>query len=471
MRPFRSISWRLQFWYGLLLAGVLAGLGVTAFRLERARLDRVVDDELHQRVSEVIRSVHRGPPRPPPPAPPDQDGPPTPPPRGPEPDLGPRISDPAWLDGDDGRKFYYAIWLFNGPRLTVSPGAPVGIPRPGGAQEGVRSRGEWREAFFSFAPQDWVVVGCSTAADSAALRRFAAILTGVGAAVLALGLVGGGWLVTRALQPIQDISDAAAKISRGDLSRRIGVDQTAGELGQLAGVLNECFERLEEAFARQARFTGDAAHELRTPVTVILTHAENGLAAEGGTEEQREAFAACQRAAQRMRGTIESLLQLARLDSGENPFARTRFDLAEVARGCLELVQPMAGERGIALRTDLAPAECLGDPRRLDQVVTNLLVNAVLYNRDGGEVRLSTRREGVAAVLVVADTGVGIAAEHLPRIFDRFYRVDPARTAAAGHAGLGLAIVKAIVEAHGGAIQVESRLGAGTTFAVRLPAG
>jgi two-component system OmpR family sensor kinase len=468
MKAFRSISWRLQFWYGLLLAAVLIGLGVTAFRLERARLERAVDDELHQRVSQLLRSLHRGPPRRPPPD--ESDGPPPPPPEELAPNLTPGSGPPGWLEGTDGRKFYYAVWLLNGPRLTLSPGTPPGLPRPTGGQEGLRQRGEWREAYFSPAPQDWVLVGCSTAADDAALRRFAGILLGVGAAVLALGLLGGGWLVTRALQPIQDISAAAAKISRGDLSQRIGVDETAGELGELAGVLNACFARLEEAFARQARFTGDAAHELRTPVTVILTHAENGLAAEGLTEEQREAFAACRRAAQRMRSLIESLLQLARLDSGENPVARARCDLAEVARGCLEFVQPMAQERGIALHADLAAAECVGDPRRLEQVVTNLLVNALHYNRDGGEVRLGTRREGNQVVLEVGDTGIGIAAEHLPQVFDRFYRVDQARTAPAGRTGLGLAIVKAVVDAHGGTIEVASRLGEGTTFTVRLPA-
>lgn len=476
MSPFRSISWRLQFWYGLLLAGVLVALGIAAFRLERARLDRALDDELRQRVSRLIRTV-RAPPPPqdsegPPPGG-DGFGPPRPPPRRdhlPE-DFASGPDAAAYADAVGGRKFYYVIWLLNGPRLTRSPGAPADVPRPEGRQqEGLRTRGEWREYFFMTAPQDYVLVGSSTASDTAALRRFAAILAGVGAAVLALGILGGSWLVRRALRPIGEISGAAARMAQGDLSQRIALDQTAGELGQLAGVLNDSFARLEAAFARQARFTGDAAHELRTPVTVILTHAQNGLAAEGGTAEHREAFAACQRAAQRMRGLIESLLQLARLDSAETPVARTPFDLADVARGCLEFIRPLAEERGVTLQADLGAAPCRGDARQLDQVVSNLLDNALHHNREGGQVSVRTSQEATWSILTVTDTGAGIAEQHLPLIFERFYRADQARSGGGGRSGLGLAIAKAVVDAHGGTIQVSSRSGEGATFTVRLPA-
>ena len=476
MSPFRSISWRLQFWYGLLLATVLVALGVAAFRLERARLDRALDDELRQRVSRLIRTL-----RSPPPPPRDEEGPPPeeggfgpPPPR--ERDHLPRdfATGPDAATYDDtgsGRKFYYVIWLLNGPRLTRSPGAPADVPEPQGRQqEGLRTRGEWREFFFMTAPQDYVLVGGSTVGDAAALRRFAEVLAGVGLTVLVLGVAGGNWLVRRALRPIGEISAAAARMAQGDLTQRIALDQTAGELGQLAGVLNDSFARLEAAFARQARFTGDAAHELRTPVTVILTHAQNGLAAAGGTAEHREAFAACQRASQRMRGLIESLLQLARLDSAETPPVRAPFDLAEVARGCLEFVRPLAEEKGVVLHAELAPAHCCGDARQLDQVVSNLLDNALHYNRDGGHVSVRTYQEATWAILTVSDTGVGIAEEHLPLIFERFYRADQARTGGGGRSGLGLAIAKAVVDAHGGAIEVRSRSGEGAVFTVRVPA-
>jgi signal transduction histidine kinase len=171
-----------------------------------------------------------------------------------------------------------------------------------------------------------------------------------------------------------------------------------------------------------------------------------------------------------MRGLIESLLQLARLDSAETPVARTPFDLADVARGCLEFIRPLAEERGVTLQADLAAAPCRGDARQLDQVVSNLLDNALHHNREGGQVRLRTYQEATWAILTVADTGAGIAEQHLPLIFERFYRADEARSGGGGRSGLGLAIAKAVVDAHGGAIQVSSRSGEGATFTVRLPA-
>src|SRR5204863_7102849 len=140
----------------------------------------------------------------------------------------------------------------------------------------------------------------------------------------------------------------------GDLSQRINASDTDNELGRLASVLNSTFSRLEAAFAQQARFTGDAAHELRTPITVILTHTQNGLAGECPNDEHREAFEACQRAAQRMRRLTESLLQLARLDAGQEPMKRERFDLSRTAKDCVEMLRPLADERGIEIDADFS---------------------------------------------------------------------------------------------------------------------
>ena len=288
-------------------------------------------------------------------------------------------------------------------------------------------------------------------------------------AILGLGWLGGGWIVGRSLGPIADIGAAAAKIAGGDLSQRIRTADTDSELGQLAGVLNSTFARLDAAFAQQAQFTADAAHELRTPVTVILTHTQNALAADCALPQHREAFEACHRASSRMRRLIESLLQLARLDAGEEALQRTPFDLAMVAEDCVELIRPLAAERQIAVRTDFSVSPCRGDPERVRQVITNLLTNAIDYNVSGGEVRVSVGLASGQARLVVADNGPGIAPEHLPHIFDRFYRVDRARTTRTGRTGLGLSIVKAIVEAHGGTVSVASELAKGTTFTVALP--
>lgn len=149
---------------------------------------------------------------------------------------------------------------------------------------------------------------------------------------------------------------------------------------------------------------------------------------------------------------------------------RNRFDLAQIAADCIGQIKPLAESRRIRIEPDFAPTECNGDSERIAQVITNLLSNAVFYNRDNGEVRVRVRRDQNFAVIEVADNGTGIAPEHQANVFKRFYRADPARTASQGRSGLGLAISKAIIEAHGGAIELASEAGKGTVFTVRLPA-
>ena len=206
------------------------------------------------------------------------------------------------------------------------------------------------------------------------------------------------------------------------------MSETDSELGKLAAVLNASFARLEALFTQQSRFTADAAHELRTPVAVMLTQTQSALARERPAAEYRETLEACQRATQRMRRLIESLLELARFDAGQEPLRRTTCDLARIAGDCLELVRPLAAARGIGIHADLPAVECQGDAEHLGQVITNLLGNAIDYNRDGGEIRLAARRDGETATLVVSDTGPGIAPDDLPHVFERFHRGDKART-------------------------------------------
>jgi signal transduction histidine kinase len=172
-----------------------------------------------------------------------------------------------------------------------------------------------------------------------------------------------------------------------------------------------------------------------------------------------------------MRRLLESLLELTRLDAGQEPMKRLQFDLARTVADCVELVQPLANERRIKILSELPSLESAGDPERLAQVFTNLLTNAIHYNKEGGEVRVNLQRQNGSALVMVADTGQGISAEDLSRVFERFYRADKARSGAAGRNGLGLAISKAIVEAHGGAIEATSEAGKGASFAVRLPLG
>jgi two-component system, OmpR family, sensor kinase len=527
MRFFRSIRWRLQLWHGVMLALVLTGFGVTAWRLERATQFQRVDQELERHVGAIANAMRRDggpadrPAQDPPPqdrAPrdqppgtrppqnrPPQDRPPQdqPPRDGPPRDRPPQDQPPrdrppqdqpapikpqqppgpagvrlppreaSLFEGAPGSAFYYVAWDSAGRELSRSASAPSDVPHPepaAGARD-QRSRGTLRE-FIHFTPTgDCIVVGRDMGDELSAMRRFALLLAFAGCAVFVLGLAGGWWISTRALRPVADISATAAKISNGDLAQRIPVADTGSELGDLARVLNDTFARLHASFARQAQFTADASHELRTPLSVVLTQAQTALARERSAAEYRESLTACQGAAQRMRRLITSLLTLARLDSGETAATRSPCDLGAVAGEAVALAGPEAQQRGITIVTDLSPAVCDGNAEELGAVAANLISNAIYYNRPGGSVQVSTATEPGAAVLSVSDTGEGVTPEDLPHIFERFYRADKARSNAGGHVGLGLAIAKAIVDAHGGIIRVASEAGQGSTFTVRLPAG
>jgi len=502
---FRSIKWRLQAWHGLILVAVLIGFGVIAEQLQRADEFRHVDRELEQRVN-ILHTVLRsgGPP-----GRPRRHEPGFPPGSGPPPER--RTNDLAAADsglaktnspdltpphprndppmprgfrlpaqfvglfgGDGPAPFYYVVWRRDGRELDRSTNAPLAIAMPdltavSSGLHGTRSLINLREAFSFTPPGECLLVGRSIVPELAALRRFKFTMTGLGAAVLLLGLAGGWWVATRAIRPIHDISAAAARIAAGDLSHRINNASTDNELGRLTDVLNSTFSRLEGSFAQQTRFTADASHELRTPVAVILSQTQTALGRERPAADYRGALEACQRAAQRMRRLIENLLELARLDAGLEKMKSDPFNLDHVIAECVELLRPLAAERRLTIRMQLAVKECLGDSERLSQVIMNLLSNAIHYNKDGGEIRITTRCEYTTIVLTVSDTGVGIAPIDLKHIFDRFYRGDSARTTSHGRSGLGLAIARAIVEAHGGRIEVSSHSGIGTTFTVRLP--
>jgi heavy metal sensor kinase len=282
--------------------------------------------------------------------------------------------------------------------------------------------------------------------------------------------VGGFWLATRAIRPIEDISSTAMKIAEGDLSLRINTANTDNELGRLAQVLNSTFTRLEAAFAQQARFTSDASHELRTPLAVIITQMQQALSRERTVDEYRNTLAASLRAAQRMRGLTESLLQLARLDAGLDGQRKEKVDLNLVVRDAVDLIQPLAVQGEITIQQGTGEAiMVLGDAGQLGQVVTNLLSNAIQFNRKGGWIKVEVaRREGFAE-LRVSDNGEGIAEHDLPHVCERFYVADKSRSRLQNRTGLGLSICKAIVEAHKGTLEVTGKLGEGTTVLVKLP--
>ena len=487
MRFFHSIRWRLQLWHGLLLVTVLAGFGFTAWRLQRATQLQRVDHDLERRIAVIADAIRRGgstPDRPPRDQPPQDQPPQDRPPRSdrrpppnrretsnvvsaqPEVRLSPREEN--LFEGASG--LYYVVWQAGGSELSRSATAPREVPLPERGPEpgSARSRGSLREYCRFINPGECVLVGRDIRDELAAVRRFGWILASAGGTILLLGWTGGWWVSARALRPLAAISATAVKISGGDLTQRIRTADTSSELGDLARVLNDTFARLQANFARQAQFTADASHELRTPVTVVLTQTQSALARERPAEEYRESLAACQRAAQRMRRLTESLLTLARLDAGDAA-TREPCELDRIAGEATESLRPLAEQENVGLTVEFTPVRCQGNAEQIGQVVTNLVSNAISHTRPGGGVRVTVDGQAGVAVLVVSDTGEGISQEDLPHIFERFYRADQTRSKPAGRTGLGLAIAKAIVEAHGGTIEVASELGNGSTFTVRLP--
>lgn len=378
------------------------------------------------------------------------------------------------FENSDNEGYYYVIWSRELKELKRSTNAPAGIPTPVHSRSLLKgeswTRDGLREQAQASKGGDIVLIGHDISKDLVDLRQLAWLLVLAGGGVLALGLAGGWWLSTKAIAPISDISSTAGKIAEGNLSERINVTETDSELGQLAKVLNDTFARLEATFERQTQFTGDASHELRTPVSVIISQVQTALKRERSTEEYQATLETCQRAAQRMRQLIESLLILARIDSGETGLLREKCNLTSTVTEAVALLSPIAAEREVTLQTDLTDATCRGDANQLAQVVTNLINNAIHYNKPGGTVLVKIAAGPDAVELTVSDSGLGISAEDLPHIFERFYRADKSRSNPQGRTGLGLAIVKGIVDAHQGIITVTSEPGKGSTFTVSLPA-
>lgn len=361
---------------------------------------------------------------------------------------------------------YYAVWSASGALVDRSDPEIAGTAAP---DEGVRHVG-YRRELVTRRNGLTVMVGRDVSAISRELWSLALTMAAVGAAGIAAALGGAWFLAGRALGPVQRINETARRMASGDLSSRIAVDHTETELGQVALALNLAFDRLRESIDQQRQFTADASHQLRTPVATMIAELAWALRRDRTAAEYRESLETCQRAAGRMQGLVQGLLTLARADSGELPLDEQEVRLDLVAADAADTLMPLAARRGVRLSTRLEPAAVIGDRDRLHDLISNLLFNAIAYNRPDGTVTVGVRSENAEAQLRVNDTGMGIGAADLPNIFDRFYRGETARTREPAGAGLGLALAQWITSAHGGSIACTSEPGVFTEFLVRVPA-
>jgi len=287
--------------------------------------------------------------------------------------------------------------------------------------------------------------------------------------VVILAGVGGLFLADRTLKPVERIADIARGIGESDLSRRIDI-QTDDELGRLASTLNGMIARLEEAFKKQRQFVADASHELRTPLAIIQAESSLALGKRRTQEELRKSLELVSQEVAYMSDIVGKLLRLARSDAGVEPVNFQDVNARDLLVELSQDVEALAQEKDLLFTLGSMDSLTIkGDRLKLRQLFLIILDNAIRHTPGGGSISGSLVRRNDSAVTSIGDTGIGISAEHLPFIFDRFYRVDKARSHAEGGMGLGLSIAISIAKMHGGEIEVESQVGVGTTFRIVLP--
>ena len=453
------IRWKLTAWYTLLLTAALVIFATVIYFGLRRELNDGLDEQLDRQALLIQRSVSMS---------------------GGEPVLD--LSDLA--DPDD--ELFLRAWTLDGQMISESGGTSSARPLDQAAAETARdgqiarTRFEADGASFQVrtGPLEYegevigiLQVGGSREDVNDTLAQLRWVLV-VAAPLLFLIAGGAGYLLAgRALAPVARITSVAGSIRGPDFGARLALDLPDDELGRLARTFDEMLGRIEEAFERQRRFTGDAAHELRTPLSLMRSRVDVVLAKPRAADHYRSEIERIGVDLNRLAGVVGSLLTLARSDSGQLRLDVTTFDLADVIPLVAEQYEAVAAAAQVDLTTDLSPTPLAADQDGLVQVLVNLVDNALAYSPSGGVVTIGCCRDGTVIRFWVEDTGVGIAPEHRERVFDRFYRTDAGRNRATGGVGLGLSISRAIVEAHGGSIRVALRDAAGTRIEVELPAG
>lgn len=485
MRFFRSVRARFTGWYLIILAILLVGLGIGLHAFLSLTLQRNQDFALENRAAQLAgsREVHdalaegrveeglgeivaffRA----------SEDGYQVTSARLVEQDI-----ELEWIDaafqGEPG--FYTATTRDGTPlRFYVSlMGLSTAVPpHPGGRPAQQPGAGATPEISVESSEPVVVVVGQpmdNMLSALAALRRTLLIAIPL---TLLLSAGGGLFLVRRALKPIDRMIETARGIEETDLGGRVSVSSD-DELGRLARTVNAMLGRLERAFHRQRQFTDDASHELRSPLSVIEAEATLALRRERETEDYRESLSIIADESANMNRLIDQLLTLARGDAGEEAVKYQRVDLPSLIAETVGTMLPLAEEENVLLEAmPIEPSSWKmivnGDETQLKRVLTNLIENAIRHTEAQDRITVCVSQQGPIITCAVQDTGCGISAEHLPHIFERFYRADKARSRARGGSGLGLAICRQIAEAHGGSIAAESEIDVGTTFIIQLPA-
>jgi heavy metal sensor kinase len=333
------------------------------------------------------------------------------------------------------------------------------------------SSGKGRSAFPKQIREAALVVGRPITDIEAACRQLLHILLFALPITLVIAGGGGVFLAQRAFRPVEKITETAREIEATDLSRRIAVT-SKDELGHLASTLNQMIARLEKAFLRQKEFTGDASHELRAPLSVIQAESSLALQRPRSAEEYQRSLEIITQETEHLASIVGQLLALARADAGKMSLNFRTINLSDLMKDLCTEVEILCVEKTLSLKRKFPDGITVnGDTGSLRSLFQNILANAVRYTPEGGRIIVSLHREKTMVRVSIEDTGIGIPAEEQSQIFERFYRVDKARSRGEGGSGLGLAICRQIADNHGAAIEVESRPGKGSIFHIKLPAG
>lgn len=449
---------RLTAWYFAVLAVVLSAFGVSAYLEMRHSIRQTVDEELQIRAEGVHQLIERT----------IQ--------RGAEDDLQEGLREHtelrqggALLQVSDER----GNWIYRSPVMS-----DYGVPRPATIpRRATEFMGKdvplriWTLK-VTVGGEPYIIQSAFEMDDFyEALDHFALLLFISIPSLLLCAAAGGYWISTRALAPVDQITQTARTISAQNLSSRLVVPNTGDELQRLSETLNGMLDRLESAFKKITQFTADASHELRTPVAVMRTRTELSLRKARSAEEYRDVIAEVLAELEKTSALIEQLMFLARADSGAETLRFTPTNVAEVLREACHQGSALAEAKQIAFQEEISGDSMWvkGDTSSLRRLFLILIDNAVKYTPANGQVEVSLHRNDGFAVAEVRDTGIGIAEADLPSVFERFYRADKARTRESGGVGLGLSIGRWITEVHAGTIEVRSTPGRGSVFQVRLP--
>jgi heavy metal sensor kinase len=456
---FRSLRWRLTGWYMLILAGVLllfsAGIYVAVYRLLLGNFD----DVLRQQARLIAQMVDLT-------------------------DSDVTLDSSLTLPGRHDNEHFTRLYRSDGT-LSFADNRDRTLPllvnevhdALAGANEFTQfqgPKGDMRVGTFPISRAGRIVgvlqLGVSLEDVGDTMHILLKVLLVLGPLVLLLASGSGLFLADRALGPIDRITRMAQRISAENLSGRIQLQGPADEVGRLARTFDAMLSRLEAAFARQRQFTADASHELRTPLTAIIGQIDVALEQPRSEASYRATLASVREQAQRLTRLAGDMLLLARADAPAARLAIEEFDVGAVLPAIVAQVEPLAAARGQTVVLDSLPSLLLcGNEDQIIRLVLNLLDNALRYTPPGGRIAVSGACDERGITISVNDSGPGIAPEHLPRLFDRFFRIDRGRNRSQGGSGLGLAIAQSIAQAHGGRIDVDSLLGQGSTFTVVLP--